>query len=98
MKVGLTPDAAQWVENELAAGNFPTAEDAVRYAINNAKISKLRVEMEASELKGGNFTKEPFLLRFRTLTTLAMVSSSVMVVSMLFAINSMAFESISTLA
>jgi hypothetical protein len=30
MKVELTPDAAQWVETELAAGRFATAE--VRYA------------------------------------------------------------------
>ncbi len=42
MKVELTPDAAQWVEAELAAGRFPTAEDAVRYAVNHAKRSILR--------------------------------------------------------
>ncbi|MBF0517668.1 MAG: hypothetical protein HQK97_11240 [Nitrospirae bacterium] len=58
MKVELTPDAAQWVEAELDAGHFPTAEDAVRYAINHAKISRLRAEIEAAELKGGYFTPE----------------------------------------
>ena len=58
MKVGLTPDAAQWVEAELDARHFPTAEDAVRYAINQAKISKLRAELEAAEAEGGSFTSE----------------------------------------
>jgi hypothetical protein len=58
VKVELTPDAAQWVEAELDAGRFPTAEDAVGYAINHAKLSKLRAEIEAAELKGGNFTPE----------------------------------------
>ncbi|MBF0339282.1 MAG: hypothetical protein HQL05_15795, partial [Nitrospirae bacterium] len=58
MKVELTPDAAQWVETELAAGNFPTAEDAVGYAINHAKIAKLRAELEAAEAEGGRFTSD----------------------------------------
>lgn len=58
MKVELTPDAAQWVETELDAGHFPTAEDAVRYAIYHAKISQLRAELEAAESKGGSFTPE----------------------------------------
>ncbi|MBF0465968.1 MAG: hypothetical protein HQK88_12355 [Nitrospirae bacterium] len=58
MKVELTPDAAQWVEAELDAGHFPTAEDAVRYAINHAKISQLRAELEAAEAEGGSFTTE----------------------------------------
>jgi Arc/MetJ-type ribon-helix-helix transcriptional regulator len=37
VKIELTPDAAQWVEVNLASGRFVTAEDAVRYAINRAK-------------------------------------------------------------
>ena len=41
MKVELTPDAAIWVEAELAAGRFATAEDAVRFAINEAKTAIL---------------------------------------------------------
>jgi hypothetical protein len=40
MKVELT-DAAIWVETELAAGRFATAEDAVRFAINEAKTAIL---------------------------------------------------------
>ena len=58
MKVELTPDAALWVEAELAAGRFATAEDAVRFAINSAKTRTLRDELEASEREGGSFTTE----------------------------------------
>lgn len=58
MKVELTPDAAQWVEAELAAGRFPTAEDAVRYAVNYAKLAGLRGELEAAEREGGSFTTD----------------------------------------
>ncbi|MBF0606410.1 MAG: hypothetical protein SFH39_07510 [Candidatus Magnetobacterium sp. LHC-1] len=58
MKVELTPDAAQWVEGELAAGRFPTPEDAIRYAVNYARVSKLRAELEAAEAEGGSFTSE----------------------------------------
>jgi Arc/MetJ-type ribon-helix-helix transcriptional regulator len=58
VKVELTPDAAQWVEAELAAGRFPTAEDAIRYAVNYAKMAELRAELEAAEAEGGNFTSD----------------------------------------
>jgi Arc/MetJ-type ribon-helix-helix transcriptional regulator len=58
MKVELTPDAAQWVEAELAAGRFSTAEDAIRYAVNFAKLSELRAEIEAAEAEGGAFTTD----------------------------------------
>ena len=58
MKVELTPDAAQWVEAELAAGRFPTAEDAIRYAVNYAKMAELRAELEAAEAEGGKFTTD----------------------------------------
>ena len=58
MKVELTPDAAIWVEAELAAGRFATAEDAVRFAINEAKTAILRAEIETAELEGGRFTTD----------------------------------------
>jgi Arc/MetJ-type ribon-helix-helix transcriptional regulator len=58
MKVELTPDAAIWVEAELAAGRFATAEDAVRFAINEAKTAILRAEIKAAELEGGRFTSD----------------------------------------
>lgn len=54
MKVELTPDAAQWVQAEVAAGNFPTAEDAVRFAIHQAKITALRAKLDAAVAAGGD--------------------------------------------
>lgn len=58
MKVELTPDAAQWVQAELVAGRFATAEDAVRYAINRAKLAELREMLDASEAEGGCHSSE----------------------------------------
>jgi hypothetical protein len=58
MKVELTPDAALWVEAEIAAGRFPTPEDALRFAVNSAKTRTLRDELEAAEREGGSFTTE----------------------------------------
>lgn len=58
MKVELTPDAAQWVEAELAAGRFSTAEDAIRHAVNQAKLLELRAELAAAEAEGGSFTTD----------------------------------------
>jgi Arc/MetJ-type ribon-helix-helix transcriptional regulator len=56
VKIELSPDAAQWVRAELAAGRFATAEDAVRHAINQAKLVELRAELAAAEAEGGSFT------------------------------------------
>ena len=58
MKIELTADAAQWVQAELAAGRFATAEDAVRHAINQAKLVELRDELAAAETEGGSFTTD----------------------------------------
>ena len=58
MKIELTPDAAQWIQAELAAGRFPTAEDAIRHAINQAKLVELRAELAAAEAEGGSFTTD----------------------------------------
>ena len=58
MKIELTPDAAQWVQAELAAGRFPTAEDAIRHAINQAKLVELRAELATAEAEGGSFTTD----------------------------------------
>ncbi|MCG6553596.1 MAG: hypothetical protein L7F77_14830 [Candidatus Magnetominusculus sp. LBB02] len=51
-------DAAQRVEAELAAGNFPTPEDAIRYAVKYTRMSKLRSELEDAESEGGSFTSD----------------------------------------
>jgi Arc/MetJ-type ribon-helix-helix transcriptional regulator len=58
VKIELTPDAAQWVQAELAAGRFPTAEDAIRHAINQAKLAELRAELAAAEAEGGSFSTD----------------------------------------
>lgn len=56
MRIELTPDAAQWIEAEVAAGTFPTAEDAVRFAINQAKATALRAKLDAAMAEGGENT------------------------------------------
>jgi Arc/MetJ-type ribon-helix-helix transcriptional regulator len=58
MKIELTPDAARWVEIEIASGRFRTAEEAVRYAINQVKMMEIRATLEAAEAEGGEFTTE----------------------------------------
>lgn len=78
VKVELTPDAAQWVEAELAAGRFPTAEDAVRHAINELRVNTLRATLDAAVAEGGSHTtadvrrhvREQFAMRNQTATTL----------------------------
>jgi Arc/MetJ-type ribon-helix-helix transcriptional regulator len=55
MKVELTPEAAEWVKAAMATGRFATAEEAIRYAIDRAKLSELRAELEAAEAEGGAF-------------------------------------------
>jgi hypothetical protein len=51
MKVELTPDAAQWVQAEIAAGT-------VRHAIQEAKRATLRAALDAAEAEGGNFSTD----------------------------------------
>jgi Arc/MetJ-type ribon-helix-helix transcriptional regulator len=58
LKVELSPDAEQWVQAEVAAGRFATAEDAVRYAINRAKRAELGEMLDASEAEGGRHSSE----------------------------------------
>ena len=53
MKVELTPDAAHWVRTAVDTGRFATAEDAVRYAINQVNRAELRAMLDASEAEGG---------------------------------------------
>jgi len=58
LKIELPPDAAQWVQAELAAGRFATAEDAVRYAIDRARRAELCEMLDASEAEGGSHSSE----------------------------------------
>ena len=61
VKIELTPDAAHWVEAEPAAGTFPTPEDAVRHAINQAKATALRAKLDAAVAEGGNNSADDVL-------------------------------------
>ncbi len=54
MKIELTPDAAHWIEAELAAGTFQTPEDAVRFAISQAKTTALRAKLDAAVAESGD--------------------------------------------
>ena len=56
MKVQLTPDAAQWVEAEVAAGTFPTPEDAIRHAVNELRANAFRAALDAAVVEGGSHT------------------------------------------
>ena len=58
LKVELTPDAAQWVQAEIAAGTFSTAEDAVRFAINQVKLNALRQTLDATVAEGGSHSAD----------------------------------------
>ena len=53
MNVELSSDAAQWVRRAIAEGRFATAEDAIRFAIDQAKRDELRQKLAASEEAGG---------------------------------------------
>ena len=37
MSIALTPEQQRWLEGEVAAGNFPSVEDAVRIAVADFK-------------------------------------------------------------
>jgi Arc/MetJ-type ribon-helix-helix transcriptional regulator len=58
MKIELAPDVAMWVKAEVASGRFLTAEDAVRYAINQVKIMELCTALDAAEAEGGEYTSD----------------------------------------
>ena len=65
VKVELSPDSATWIKDELAAGHFATAEEAVRHAIEQAKLSALRETIEASIARGGSNTGEEVMAHVR---------------------------------
>ena len=56
MQIDLTANAEAWVRSEVDAGRFPSAEAAVAYAIDMARLSRLRADLAAAEAEGGSFT------------------------------------------
>ena len=65
MKVELTPDSALWVEAEIAAGTFPTPEDAVREALNALRANTLRAKLDAAVAEGGRHSGSDVLVYVR---------------------------------
>jgi hypothetical protein len=53
MNIILTPDQEAWLRAEIAQGHFATPEDAIAYAINEAKRAALRDTLNASIARGG---------------------------------------------
>lgn len=65
MKVELTPESATWVKAELDAGHFTTPEDAIRHAIDQARLAALRVTIDASIARGGSNTGDEVMAHIR---------------------------------
>ena len=61
MRVELTPDAARWIEAEVASGNFRTPEEAVRQAVDQLRLTALRAKLEAAIAEGGGNTSDDAL-------------------------------------
>jgi hypothetical protein len=53
MNITLTPDQEAWLRAEIAEGHFSTPEDAISFAINEAKRATLRDDLNASIARGG---------------------------------------------
>jgi hypothetical protein len=58
MTITLTAEQELWVKQQLDAGHFATAEDAIGFAINEAKRSNLCATLSASIARGGSHTAE----------------------------------------
>jgi hypothetical protein len=54
MDITLTPDQEAWLRAEIADGHFMTPEDAISFAINEAKRAGLREMLNASIAQGGD--------------------------------------------
>ncbi|WP_237476833.1 ribbon-helix-helix domain-containing protein [Lichenibacterium dinghuense] len=61
MEIELTPDAARWVEAEVASGTYPSPEEAVRQAVDQLRLSALRAKIDAAIAGGGRNTSEEAL-------------------------------------
>jgi hypothetical protein len=53
MNVTLTPDQAAWLRAEIDIGHFATPEDAIVYAIEQAKRALLQKSLDAAIERGG---------------------------------------------
>jgi Arc/MetJ-type ribon-helix-helix transcriptional regulator len=58
MDITLTADQEAWLRAEIAKGRFATPEDAITYAINEAKRTSLQETLNASIERGGANTAD----------------------------------------
>ncbi len=56
MNIELPSDAEAWVRRGIAEGRFASPEDAIRLAIDRAKLAELRQMLAAAEEEGGEYT------------------------------------------
>ncbi len=56
MNIELPADAEDWVRRAIAEGRFANPEDAIRFAIDQAKLDELRRKLAAAEEEGGEHT------------------------------------------
>ena len=56
MNIELPSDAEAWVRRAIAEGRIASPEDAIRIAIDQAKLDELRQMLAASEEEGGEYT------------------------------------------
>jgi Arc/MetJ-type ribon-helix-helix transcriptional regulator len=58
MDITLSAEQETWLRAEIAKGRFATPEDAITYAINEAKRASLRETLNASIERGGANTAD----------------------------------------
>ncbi len=55
MNIELPSDAEAWVRRGIAEGRFSSPEDAILFAIDQAKLDELRRELIAADEEGGAY-------------------------------------------
>ena len=63
MKVEITGSSEAWIQYEIAAGSFKSPEDAIGFAINQAKLNYLREAIAESLALGGRNSPEEALAK-----------------------------------
>jgi Arc/MetJ-type ribon-helix-helix transcriptional regulator len=66
MNITLTPEQERWVRQQVDAGHFATAEEAIGFAIDEAKRLDLRNILSASILRGGSHDANDVRRRVRS--------------------------------
>jgi Arc/MetJ-type ribon-helix-helix transcriptional regulator len=66
MNITLTPEQERWVKQQVDAGHFATAEEAIGFAIDEAKRVDLRAMLSSSILRGGSHDADDVRRRIRS--------------------------------